>query len=117
MTIVSSTMNDIPTFRMIPISKECPYNEIIYNPVDKLLAIISKEKKESLKLIPKLNDAGDCIMTTPFFARNVGAPGYLEERTKLETYYEYYISDKKEIIDFVTLFANNSDTFNFSKLL
>lgn len=114
MLIVSSEWNDKPTFRMISINNECPYNEVIYDPEIKTLAVIGKEKKQSFQMLPKLDANGDLTML-----KRVPASGrkLAEERKVVETYYEYYITKEEEIKAFVSLFAINADTFEWSSLL
>lgn len=95
------------TFKLLPISPECPFNEGIFNAEHNVLAIISKDKKEGHVMLDKLNDDGDKqpIKGRQFETKKV--------RTTLEKYYEYYITDPKEIIQFINMFAVNSDTFDF----
>ena len=50
--------NFIPTIKMLPITTECPFNEVLFDPENKVLAIVGKEKKQSYRFIPKLDDAG-----------------------------------------------------------
>lgn len=114
MMIVSSEWNDKPTFRMISISNDCPYNEVIYDPEIKTLAIISKEKKQSFQMLPKLDLNGEITMikrTLPSGRK------FAEERKVVETYYEYYITNEEEIKAFVNLLAANAETHNWSTLL
>jgi hypothetical protein len=114
MLIVSSEWNDKKTFRLIAITNNCPFNEVIYDPEIKTLAIISKEKKQSFQMLPKLDPNGDLTMIkrpTPSGRK------LAEERKVVETYYEYYITNEEEIKAFVTMFAINADTHEWSSLL
>lgn len=94
------------TFRMIPIEKACPFNEVIYDPKTKILAIVSKEFKEKPQMFPKLNDKGSTILvgSTKSDPNN---PKYVEERRFMDTYYEYYIDNLDDINEFVKFFASN----------
>ena len=38
-----------------------------------------------------------------------------EQRVDMETFSEFYISNKKEIENFINVFAINADTFDFKK--
>lgn len=114
MMIVSSEWNEKPTFRMISISNDCPYNEVIYDPEIKTLAIISKEKKQSFQMLPKLDVNGEITMIKR--ALPTGRK-FAEERKVVETYYEYYITKEEEIKTFVSLLAANAETFPWSTLL
>lgn len=113
MLLVTSTWGKSKTFKMIPATNDSVYNEAIYDPENKVLAIISKEKKESMHMLPKLNEWGD-IVPMKVGKRNNGKE-YAEERKVMETFYEYYIEDQNEIKEFVKIFAINADTFDFVK--
>ncbi|HEY4062312.1 MAG TPA: hypothetical protein VGM30_10450 [Puia sp.] len=113
MLLITSAWGNAKTFKLIPVTKECPFNEAIYDPDVRVLAIISKEKKESFKRLDKLDDNGDSI---PLKNPKPGKP-YKEERKVLETFYEYYIKDTEEIKQFIDSFALNSDHFNTDEYL
>lgn len=99
---------------MISISNDCPYNEVIYDPEIKTLAIISKEKKQSFQMLPKLDLHGEITMIKR--ALPTGRK-FVEERKVVETYYEYYITKEDEIKAFVSLLAANAETYPWSTLL
>lgn len=92
------------SFRMLPLTAECPFNEVIYDPNTRVLAVISKDKKDKPQMLPKLTDKGQVIPL-----RNSEGAQYVEERRIMETYYEYYIDNKSDIERFVQMFAVNSD--------
>ncbi len=92
------------SFRMLPLSMECPFNEVIYDPNTRVLAVISKDKKDKPQMLPKLTDKGQVIPL-----RNSEGAQYVEERRIMETYYEYYIDKKSDIERFIQMFALNSD--------
>lgn len=102
MMIYRSKWNDKSTFRMLPLTAECPYNEIIFDPEQKILAIVGKEKKEKPMMLPRLNDKGDII---PAKRPNTDT-SWQEQRVMLNTYYEYYIEDMSDIIALVKLMSN-----------
>ena len=103
MLIYSTDWYGRRTFRMLPAREECPYNEVIFDPSTKVLAVISKEFKEKPHLFPKLNTIGK-----PMYATG-GDSGVLEERLVMDTYYEYYLDNMDDIRVFVNHFAINSD--------
>jgi hypothetical protein len=111
MLLVTSSWGPAKTFKMIPTTNDCPYNECIFDVQSKVLAIIGKVSKESFHMMPKLDDKGD-IMRLKIGKKEDGKD-YAEERKILSTFYEYYITDKKEIEDFVVAFAVNADSFDF----
>lgn len=109
MMLITSTYEEHPTFKLIPISKKCPYNEIIFDPIERILAIVSKEKKNNLKFVPKMDEKGRQIIDTDELS--------IKERIVIETYYEYYIKDENEIRELLKLHATNENVFNCSLYL
>lgn len=110
MLLTTSTWGDNKTFKMIPVALDAPFNEVIFDPEQKVLAIVGKEKKQTFHMLPKLDDAGRLM---PLKQKRVDGKDYAEERRLIETYYEYFIEDKQEIIDFVKAFALNAGSFGF----
>jgi hypothetical protein len=100
---------------MIPCDLSSPYAECIFDVQSKILAVIGKDKKESLHMLPKLNDQGD-VQYLKIGKRNNGKD-YAEERKTIESFYEYYVEDIQEIKDFVSMFAVNADTFDIQKYI
>lgn len=105
MMIIKSDWNNQPTFKMIPLSKDCPYIEGIYDPQSKVLALIGLTKKSVFHMMPKLDDNGDVITRK---IRTEGSKAHKEERRTVETFQEYYLIDVDDIKAFVKLFAMNS---------
>ena len=114
MMLVSSTWGENKTFKLIPISAQAPYNEVIFDVDNKVLAVISKEKKQTFHMMPKLDDTGSVI---PLKNKRTSSKDYAEERRVLETFYEYFIEELTEIQEFIELFAVNSDTFPYQAVL
>ena len=104
MMIYASDWNGKETFRMLPIDVDCPYNEVIYDPENKVLAIISKEFKEKPQLFPKMTPKGDIIVKR---TDDPEKKPYVEERLMMDTYYEYYIKDSEDIQLFIDYLAIN----------
>ena len=59
MMLVTSSWGPRKTFKLMPITPDAIYNEGIFDPDSKVLALIGKEKKQSLHMLAKLNDLGD----------------------------------------------------------
>lgn len=116
MMLVTSTWSNTTTFKMIPVSTDCPYNEAIYDPEVGILAIVSKDKKQGLKMTPKLNELGDYDLLKNRETRSNLKP-YKEQRVSIETYYEYHIQKESEIKSFVNSFAFNADSFDIEQYL
>ena len=115
MLLITSTWGQGKTFKLIPLTEECPYNEVIFDPENKMLAIISKEKKESLHMLAKLNEYGDPIKMK--IGRRDNGKDYSEERKTLESFYEYYLEDANEIKSFLEMVAVNYNEFDVAKYL
>jgi hypothetical protein len=114
MRLITSNWGPAKTFKMIPITRECPYNEVIFDVNTKVLAIISKESKESFHMMPKLTDTGDVMRLK--LGKKENGKDYAEERKALVTFYEYYIETKDEIVDFVMTVAENNN-FDFQQYI
>lgn len=115
MLLVTSAWKDKPTFKLIPVSLDCPYNEIIFDPEVNVLAIVSKQKKDSFHMMPRLTEHGD-IMKANSNKRDHGK-NYSEQRVALETYYEYFISEPTEMTSIINTFAINADIFDFQSTI
>ncbi len=115
MLLITSSWGPAKTFKMIPISKDCPYNECIFDVQQKVLAIISKESKESLHMLPKLNEQGDVSRLK--IGKKENGKDYAEERKALVTFYEYYMEDKAEIEKFILHFAVNCSDFDYKQYI
>jgi hypothetical protein len=112
MFVISSTWgetgNEKPTFRMFPLTEECPYQECIYDPTRRILAVISKIRKQNYIMTHKVDDNGDPVFLKPGAKRGNGK-NYKEERRLVETFTEYYIESPAEVTEFVAMFAINTD--------
>lgn len=111
MMLIKSEWDGKPTFKMIPINKDCPYVECIFDPDSKILAVISNIKKNILHMLPRLDDSGAPIENKVI---RPGTKKFKEERKTIETFQEYYITDIEDIKEFVNSFAINKsklDTF------
>ena len=115
MMLITSSWGPAKTFKLIPITKECPYNECIFDVNTKVLAIISKESKESFHMMPKLTETGDVMRLK--LGKKENGKDYAEERKSLVTFYEYYIETVDEIVSFVNSIAENADSFDFQQYI
>ncbi len=114
MLLITSNWGDNKSFRLMPVSKECPYSEGIYDPESNVLVIMSGEIKESMHMLPKLDDSGDAIRTK---AVRPNKKNYKEQRVQLETFTEYYISVREEIENLISMIAINAESFDYKKYL
>ena len=115
MMLIKSNWAHNETFRLISVNQNAPYNECIFDVDQKVLAIISKERKESLQMVPKLTPNGDIEVLK--LGKRPNGKDYAEERRIMQTYYEFYVTDKVDIINLVNYLAVNADTFNFTTIL
>lgn len=115
MMLVTGSWGNTKTFKMIPVTPECPFNEAIFDRDSKVLALIGKEKKQSMHMVAKLDDNGD--VKTLRIGRRAGGKDYAEERKTLETYYEYYVENPEEIKEVINMFAVNADSFDFNQYM
>ena len=107
-----SETETLPTFKLIPTSVDCPYNEVIYDPQNRTLGIISKEHKPKLQFLARIDEIGN-VKYTP--TRRNEEPQVMRQRTEVDTYYEYFIEQPADIIDFVEQLASNPDHVEFRR--
>lgn len=113
MMLYTSAFRNVESFSMIPVSNDSPYVEAMYDPTSNILAVISKVTKNSFHMIPRLNEDGQPQkLKTP--DKTTGKT-IKEQRVEMETFSEFYITNKKEIEDFINIFAINADTFDYKK--
>ena len=115
MVLTSSQWDGQPSFRLIPVTKECPYVEGLFDPRSKILVLISCITKQSMHMIPKLDDDGNSMKIKhagPTDRRQIK-----EERKALENFQEYYIIDRNEIIQMLGLLATNFLDYDYMKIL
>lgn len=114
MILFSAEWNGNKSFRMMPVTSDCPYNEVIYDPATTLLVVISKFKLSNFQFVPKLDDHGEPVPVKR--PRPSGTP-YRETRILMDKLQEYYIDDIKEQEKFIKEFAVNADEFDYKKYL
>jgi len=112
MMLVNSTFRNTKSFTLIPVSSDSPYVEAMFDPSSSILAVISKVMKQSYHMVPKLNDDGEpqrLKSPNPQTGKTVK-----EERRLVDTFSEFYLSDKKDIETFIHMFAVNAAEFDYS---
>lgn len=105
MMMIKSMWNEKPSFRLVPTLESCIYAEGLFDPDSGVLVLISKTKKNSFTMLPKLDDNGDPVYMKVSQRRN-GSP-VKEERRQVEVFYEYYITDEADIKYFMKSFVMN----------
>ena len=109
MMIVACTWQKKPSFKLVSLSKDCPYNEMMYDLDDKVLAIISKELKSKPHLIGKVNGKGQALQSYDKNKKGEKVAVPLYERVVMDMYYKYYIEGIKDIKALVEHFAINPE--------
>jgi hypothetical protein len=108
MLLYSSDWEGIPTFRLMPITSDCPYLEMIFMPRHQGLGIMNRQAKQMFKFIDKVDDKGNIVMI-----KGTNQPA--QERKLVNVEYEYFIINKEEIANIIELFATNVDSFDYKK--
>ena len=110
MMLISSAFRGAKSFSMVPVTLDCPYVEAMFDPASGILAVISKVKKQSMHMVPKLDDTGQPVkLKVP--NKQTGKT-IKERRMILDTFSEFYINDKEEIAQFIYMFAVNAEQFD-----
>ena len=113
MMLVNSSFRGAKSFNLIPVRKDAPYIEAMFDPSSGILACIGTNSKQSFHMVPRLDDKVQPIrLKVP--NKQTGKT-VKEQRISQETYSEYYIAEKKDIEDFINIFAINADTFDFKQ--
>lgn len=114
MMLVTGNWGPVKTFKMIPIDKDAPFIECIFNPTLKILALIGTHKKDQFHMVERLNEDGE-----PQLKKNPKneEDKYKKQRVSTETFSEYYLSEKEEIKLFIKNMAVNESEFNYEEYL
>ena len=115
MLLTTSNWGPFKTFKLMPLTSDCPYVEAIFDPSSKILAVISKIAKSSYHMVPKIDDNGDEIKLK-IGKRQNGKDGK-EQRVMMDTHAEYYITDIEESKSFIKMFGINSEDYDFNAII
>lgn len=114
MLLINSSWGEGKTFKLLPLTQDCPYVECIFDPATHVLVVISKVTKTALHMLPKLDDNGDQVGVK---VRRPNNKMIKEERKSIETFQEYYIEDKEAIVGLIKLFGVNNADFDYNSYL
>jgi hypothetical protein len=115
MMLINSAFRNAKSFSLLPVSNDSPYVEAMFDPASGILAVISKVVKNSFHMIPKLDDDGQPMrLKAP---NQQTGKTVKEQRVQMETFSEFYISDKADIETFIELFAINAGSFDYKQYL
>ena len=110
MMLVNSSFRNAKSFTLIPVSNDSPYVEAMFDPTSGILAVISKVMKQSYHMVPKLDDEGQPMRLKK--PNMQSGKTVKEERRLVDTFSEFYLSDRSDIETFIHMFAINADNFN-----
>ena len=113
MMLITSSFRNVKSFNLIPVNESCPYVEGMYDPSSGILAVITKVKKESFHMLPRLDDNGQ-PQKLKFPNKETGKV-HKEHRVSVDTFSEFYVMEKDEIENFINMFAINADNFDYKK--
>ena len=113
MMLVNSSFRNAKSFTLIPVSTDSPYVEAMFDPTSGILAVISKVMKQSYHMVPKLDDEGQPMRLKK--PNQQTGKTVKEERRLVDTFSEFYLSDKKDIETFIHMFAVNADSFDYNE--
>ena len=113
MMIISSPFRNAESFALVPVTSDTPYVEAMFDPASGILAVISKVSKQSFHMVPRLDDNGQPQrLKVP---NKTTGKTIKEQRVSMETFSEFYITNKEEIKNFINIFAINADSYDFAK--
>lgn len=114
MMLTSLMLDQSPSFQLIPLTKECPYVEVLYIPQDNSLVVLNTQKKVKYHFVPRIDENGDLVASR---SKINTERKFKEQREKTEMFHEHYIQNSEEIITFVEAVAINTETFDYKKFL
>jgi len=113
MMLVKSSFGPMKSFKLMPISNNCPFVECLFSPSEKIMVIITRTMKQSYHMVPKLDDNGDEI---PVKGKpRPGQKQIKEERRLVDTFSEHYIITEEEIREIIDTFAINPKAFDLDE--
>ena len=113
MMLVNSSFRNAKSFTMIPVSIDSPYVEAMFDTTSGILAVISKVMKQSYHMVPKLGDNGEPMrLKTP---NPQTGKTVKEERRLVDTFSEFYLTDKNDIELLINMFAINAEQFDWQQ--
>jgi hypothetical protein len=112
MQLYTSYWGESKTFKLMPIEESCPYVEAIYDSMTDMLVVISKNRKQNLQLVPRLDENGNSIKSK--VPKQNSVP-YKEQRVTMDVLQEHYLIDRSEQENFIAAFAINTKDFDYKQ--
>ena len=113
MMLIKSAFGSKKSFKLIPITNDCPYVEMLFSPEQQMMVIISKYMKGAYHMVQKLDDNGDPIPVKGKPRANGNK--FKEERRLVDTCSEHYILTEEEIRETIKMFAVNPDAIDLDE--
>lgn len=106
------------SFRLIPMTKDAPFLDVVYWKDKKVLEVLVPFKKNDYNMFHKLDENGDPEKRkTPGKDQNGNPKLFKEERKLTEVMMNYYIIEQTEIISFIEAVAINADKVDYMSIL
>jgi hypothetical protein len=115
MMLITSAFRGVKNFNLIAVTEDCPYVEAMFDPASSILVVISKTNKETFTMLPRLNDEGQ-PQKLKFPNKETGKT-MKEQRVAINTFSEFYITEKEEIENFLAIFAINASSFDYKQYM
>jgi hypothetical protein len=112
MMLLTTYWGEDKTFKLMPITPDCPFTEVLYDPKTDMLVAISNNPKTTLQMVPKLDDNGNAQKASK--PRDNGK-SYKEKQVQMELLQEFYFTERDEAISFVEMFAVNAKDYDYKK--
>tara|TARA_R100001163_G_C5051712_1_gene188482 strand:+ start:622 stop:1071 length:450 start_codon:yes stop_codon:yes gene_type:complete len=113
MMLVKSAFGQKKSFKLIPITSDCPYVEMLFSPEQQMMVIISKYMKGAYHMVQKLDDNGDPVPVKGKPRANGNK--FKEERRLVDTCSEHYVLTEEEIREIIKMFAVNPDALDLDE--
>ena len=107
MTIIHAVWDGQPSFKLFPAELYSPYTEVIFDPRDRSMGVVSKEHKPKLMLLAKIDENGDPILRKASKVKS--EEPYQLGRVQVDAFYEYFLANEADILAFVERHALNPD--------
>ena len=114
MLLITTFWGQDKTFKLMPVNKDCPYMEVLYDPKVQMLVAMSKDMKQNYEMLPKLDDDGEMIKAKK--AKRNGRP-FREERRLMDVPQEFYMIERAEQEAFIEKFAVNHKDYDYKHYL
>ena len=115
MLLMTSSFRGVKSFNLVAVTDDCPYVEAMFDPASGVLAVISKVRKETYTMLPRLTATGEPEkLKVP---NKEAGKVYKEQRVKLNTFSEFYMSEKEEIKNFIEIFAINAGSYDYKSFM